>query len=128
MPTEAEDQFGEFCAFDEIAPLLGYMHRQYGEDHLRELLKQYAASLKAERETLEVAASELREAGLTRPAEIVLEAAADLPSGIDLNPHGEDDAYNWWSWRKRWVLQRQRITGEDRASLFRRYGLDKRKC
>ena len=127
MP-EVDDELGEFRAFDEVAPLFGYMHRQYGEGDLRELLKLYADSPKANREFLEDAARELQQVGLVKPATILLEVAADLPSGIDLNPYnGEEGSHNWWSWRRSWALHRQEITGESWGKMLRRYGLDKQK-
>jgi len=112
MMPEPDKEFGEFAAFSEIAPLLGFMYRQYGEEQLRDLLELYAGDPKANRELLVDAAAELQRAGLIAPAMIVIEFASDLPSGLALNPYDEADRNNWERYRQSWCRRRSRKTGK----------------
>src|SRR5215469_796244 len=113
-PREDEDT-GEFACFDTLDSLAAYMHRQYGEEMLRELLKLFAkhdesTSSYGRREHLDDAASELEKRHLDKPAAILREFALTARSGIENVPdywRGKED-----HWRRNWITRRKMQTGE----------------
>ena len=113
MPSEAD----EYECFNTWAELLGYISHKRGEARLRAFLEEMPANVSTTRELLEKVAAELREATPTRPAEIVLEFAAQTPSELDArNPweheRGSRGSINWRQWRRMWH-QRHHIDPDD---------------
>jgi hypothetical protein len=128
MPTTNDgDEPNPFAAFEEAGPIFGFVHHQHGEQGLRQLLAHVVtADPKTTREFLEGAASELREAGLAKPAEIVLEAAAKTPSEFIIgNPYPEG-SLNWSEWRKNWLRKRRQQSPEFDRQLRRRHSRKRR--
>jgi len=127
-PLEDEDT-GEFACFDTLDSLAAYMHHQYGEEMLRELLKLLAkrdenTSSYGPRESLEDAAAELEKRHLDKPAAILREFALTARSGIDNIPdywRGNEDC-----WRRKWITLRKMQTGELGRELRREHARKQR--
>lgn len=86
-----DEVFHEICARD-------------GPEVLREVLSSW---VEVSREDLEDAAAALEAAGKPSIAVIILEAAGNAPSGIDLDNPYEEGSLNWSVWRKSWLRKRR---------------------
>jgi hypothetical protein len=73
-----------FDVFESIAEVIGFIHRQFGEGGVRDLLTRDSSSTLIAREYLLDAACELQQAGLGRASAIVAEIAATKPSMVDM--------------------------------------------
>ena len=93
-PVTEPDVFGEF---DSIAAIMGFIHHTSGDDGLLELL---ATIEEPDGESFERYAGELDKVGLTRAAELVREAAANLPEAVSECPFQEGTP-RWRDWMRR---------------------------
>jgi hypothetical protein len=90
MMTETEG-LNPFDDFEGGADIMAYIHRQYGDEGLRDLL----AEIEADRESLERDAAELQAIGLPEVAAIVAEIAANTPEPTCPFPEGTANARDW---------------------------------
>jgi hypothetical protein len=98
-----------------LAEIFGFIYRKEGEEGLQQLLAMFDDLTF---ETLQDAASELQAAGLSKPAAVLAELAAETPSELDSgNPYEEADRLNWSSWRNSWLRRREMRSGKIEASL-----------
>jgi hypothetical protein len=114
-PEPGEPQFN---SLDEV---VHNIYAERGADMLREVLNLFDD---LSREDLEDCAAALEQAGKPSVSAIVMEFAADAPSGIEFNPYSPEDRCNWSEWRRSWLLKRRMQTGELFADL-RRYHAQK---
>ena len=105
------DVFGEF---DSIAAVMGFIHHTGGDDGLLELL---ATIDEPDRDSLKRYAGELDKVGLTRAAEIVRDAAANILEAGSECPFQEGTA-RWRDWmrRERGVFIGYQVTEDSEVS------------
>ena len=101
-----------YASLDEV---LHEVHAEHGPEVLREAL----ALVEFGREDLEECAAALEAAGKPSIAAIVLEIAAEAPSGIEFCPY-DPDSTNGRYWRWSWLRKRREATGEIEEALRRR--------
>jgi hypothetical protein len=98
------DEADEFSVFRTLGEIFGFAYHDKGEGTLRQLLTYAAAHQNADNsvctitcESIQEAAEELAQAGLSKPAKIVAAHAANFPSELDLNPYsaGSTNAEYW---------------------------------
>jgi hypothetical protein len=83
---EVADETGLFADAKGIDEVLAVILDQYGPEGLQEFLAMVVESHEFEREMLERAAEKMADAGLSQAAEMVFDAAGDIPPKSQQNP------------------------------------------
>jgi hypothetical protein len=125
---EVSDEAGLFAGANGVDEVLAIILDQYGPEGLQEFLAMVVAGADVTREMLERAAELMEDAGLSEAAEMVFDAAGDIPPKSQQNPFdaiAERALHIDWNRRELGNWSGFMFTDEERIAKGRAMGLIK---